>query len=78
MDHYQDFTYDQQKWEEFPAYVAELHQQMGMKLVLIIDPAVDVTSDAFKHAREQVIQTICQPLSNNLIFNRIKHNNSLM
>ena len=55
MDHYQDFTYDQQKWEEFPAYVAELHQQMGMKLVLIIDPAIDVTSDAFKHAREQVI-----------------------
>ena len=60
MDHYQDFTYDQQKWREFPAYAEELHQQMGMKLVLIIDPAIDVTSDAFKNGLEQVIQSNIQ------------------
>ena len=55
MDRFQDFTYDHEKWKEFPAYAAELHEKLELKLMLILDPGVDVTSDPFKRALEQAI-----------------------
>ena len=52
MERYQDFTVDQSKWSGFPAYAEQLHA-MGMKLVLIKDPAIDASSEAFKRAKQQ-------------------------
>lgn len=43
MDAYLDFTYDPERFGDFPEMVNDLHQ-MGMKYILIVEPAIGLTS----------------------------------
>jgi len=53
MERYKDFTFDKDKWGDFPKYANELHS-MGMKLILIFDPPVQVNYSAFHNAVNMV------------------------
>jgi alpha-glucosidase (family GH31 glycosyl hydrolase) len=49
IDHFderKDFTIDQIDWEELPAYFDKLHN-LGMKTVLILDPALVVNDSSY-------------------------------
>ncbi|CAD6192212.1 unnamed protein product [Caenorhabditis auriculariae] len=48
MDRYKDFTTGT-GWENFPAYIKQLHD-WKMRLILIFDPAIDVTYPSFQRA----------------------------
>jgi alpha-glucosidase (family GH31 glycosyl hydrolase) len=52
MDEFKDFTLAK-KWSEFSAYTEELHKK-NVKVTLIIDPGIDVTSDSFARALKNV------------------------
>ncbi|KHJ83754.1 glycosyl hydrolase, family 31, partial [Oesophagostomum dentatum] len=52
MDRYKDFTVGA-NWADFGAYVDELHK-MGLHLILIFDPAVEVDYATFQRGRDKV------------------------
>ncbi|KAM4663585.1 lysosomal alpha-glucosidase [Discoglossus pictus] len=43
MDAFRDFTYDKERFGDYPEMVKEFHQQ-GMKYIMIVDPAISSTS----------------------------------
>ncbi|VDM24723.1 unnamed protein product [Toxocara canis] len=51
MDRFKDFTIGQ-SWSGLGDYAKELHAK-GMSLILILDPAIQVDSDAFNNALQQ-------------------------
>uniref|UniRef100_A0A7E4VL12 Alpha-glucosidase n=1 Tax=Panagrellus redivivus TaxID=6233 RepID=A0A7E4VL12_PANRE len=60
MERYKDFTYDHDKWGEWPNYTDYLHSQ-GQKVFLIYDPAIQVNYDVFERAQAQNVSWINWP-----------------
>lgn len=54
MNHYQDFSLSKDEaWLKFSDYIDEIHK-LGLKLILIVDPAIQVDNESFKRALEYV------------------------
>ncbi|KAI1719105.1 glycosyl hydrolases family 31 domain-containing protein [Ditylenchus destructor] len=60
MDRFRDFTYDHKNWSTLPNLAQELHKQ-GIHLILVFDPAIEVTYDVFKRALEKSVAFIEWP-----------------
>ncbi|KAI1730110.1 glycosyl hydrolases family 31 domain-containing protein [Ditylenchus destructor] len=60
MDRFRDFTYDHKNWSTLPDLAQELHKQ-GIHLILVFDPAIEVTYDVFQRALEKNVAFIEWP-----------------
>jgi len=60
MERYKDFTYDHDKWGAWPNFTDQLHD-MGMKVTLIFDPAIEVDYDSFQRGLDQGATFISWP-----------------
>uniref|UniRef100_A0A7E4VKB5 Maltase n=1 Tax=Panagrellus redivivus TaxID=6233 RepID=A0A7E4VKB5_PANRE len=60
MERYKDFTYDHDKWGQWPNFTDYLHSQ-GQRVFLIFDPAIQADYDTFKRGIEQNVSWIEWP-----------------
>uniref|UniRef100_A0A7E4VGI2 Maltase n=1 Tax=Panagrellus redivivus TaxID=6233 RepID=A0A7E4VGI2_PANRE len=60
MERYKDFTYDHDKWGQWPNFTDYLHSQ-GQRVILIFDPAIQADYDTFKRGIEQNVSWIEWP-----------------
>uniref|UniRef100_A0A7E4W746 P-type domain-containing protein n=1 Tax=Panagrellus redivivus TaxID=6233 RepID=A0A7E4W746_PANRE len=60
MDRYKDFTYDHDKWADWPNYTEYLHSQ-GQRVILIFDPAIEADYDVFQRGIDANVSWIEWP-----------------
>uniref|UniRef100_A0A7E4V345 Gal_mutarotas_2 domain-containing protein n=1 Tax=Panagrellus redivivus TaxID=6233 RepID=A0A7E4V345_PANRE len=60
MDKYKDFTYDHDKWADWPNFTDYLHSQ-GQRVILIFDPAIEADYDVFQRGIDANVSWISWP-----------------